>query len=133
MRLVYKLLLAKSNPVQLVGFVLANIVGVVIILFGTRAFRDVNSFFQHPDGVISNQYVVITHGKVQLGASNDFTQQEIDDLKAFPGTDSVGMFRTCSFKVNADLGDLGISVTTAMFIGTRSFPRRWRLHRVPPT
>ena len=116
MRLVYKLLLAKSNPVQLVGFVLANIVGVVIILFGTRAFRDVNSFFQHPDGVISNSYVVITHGKVQFGGENYFTEQEINDLKAFPGTDSVGMFRTCSFKVNADLGDLGISVTTAMFI-----------------
>lgn len=116
MKLVYKLLLAKSNPVQLIGFVLANIVGVVIILFGTRAYRDVNSFFQHPDGVISNNYVVITHGKVTLGGENYFTEEEIDDLKSFPGTDSVGFFRTCSFKVNADLGDLGIAVTTAMFI-----------------
>jgi len=116
MKLIYKLLLAKSNPLQLIGFMLANVIGVAIILFGVRAFRDVESFFSHPDGVISNSYVVITHGRVQLGGENYFTEQEINELKAFPGTDSVGFFRTASFKVNADLADLGVYVTTAMFI-----------------
>lgn len=49
MRLVYKLLLAKSNPVQLIGFVLANIVGVFILLFGIRAYSDVSATFQDPE------------------------------------------------------------------------------------
>ena len=121
MKLIYKLLLAKSNPLQLIGFMLANVIGVAIILFGVRAFRDVESFFNHPDGVISNSYVVITHGVVKVGADGDerknfFSEAEIAELMSFPGTDTVGRFRTCSFKVNADLGDLGIPVTTAMFI-----------------
>ena len=119
-KLIYKLLLAKSNPLQLIGFMLANVVGVAIILFGVRAFRDVEAFFSHPDGVISNSYVVITHGVVKVGGvsegKNSFSEAEIAELMAFPGTDTVGRFRTCSFKVNADLGDLGIPVTTAMFI-----------------
>ena len=113
--LLYKLLLAKLSPVQLSGFVIANIVGAVIILFGVRAYRDVTATFQDPEGAIANNYLVITPG-ISGFAGNCFSEEQIAQLKAQPGIDSVGAFRTCSFKVNASLEDLGIPVSTAMFI-----------------
>jgi len=113
--LLYKLLLAKLSPVQLSGFVLANIVGAVIILFGVRAYRDVTATFQDPEGAIANNYLVITPGISGFGG-NVFTPEEIAQLQAQPGVDSIGAFRTCTFKVNASLEDLGIPVSTAMFI-----------------
>lgn len=115
MKLLYKLLLSKLSPVQFIGFVLANIVGAVIILFGIRAFRDVTATFQDPDGAIANNYLVVTPG-VNLLGDNTFSPEQIEEIRRYPGVDTVGTFRTASFKVNADLGDLGIPVTTAMFI-----------------
>ena len=101
-KLLYKLLLARLSPVQFLGFVLANIVGAVIILFGIRAYCDVSATFSDPEGAIANNYLVITPGIHGFGG-NSFSQEQLDELRAFPGVDSIGVFSTCTFKVNASL------------------------------
>ena len=116
MRLVYKLLLAKSNPVQLIGFVLANIVGVFILLFGIRAYSDVSATFQDPEGAIANNYLVISRGPVVTGQDNRFTAEELREISQCEGVESIGGFRTANFDLNIDLSALGVNFSSAFFL-----------------
>ena len=109
------------------GFVLANIVGVSIMLFGLRAYRDVGAVFSDPGGAIAGNHIVISPSvsgsRAARAASGvagarraGFSEDEIEALGSHGGVERLGRFRSCDFEVTGSLSILGYSISTLMFV-----------------
>ena len=86
MRLLWKLLRCHLSMAQTVGFTLAGLVGMAIVLTALQAYRDVLPVFDRPDSFMRGDYLVLSK---QVGAlqaiglgSSDFTAEELADLDA---------------------------------------------------
>lgn len=98
MKLIWKLLRQHLSLSQGVGFFLANLLGMYIILLGVQFYSDIQMLIEG-DGVLSNkEYVVITKQ-----GSSYFTKNEIRDLGEQHFVESVGAFTASLFEVTASL------------------------------
>ena len=86
MTLLWKLLRSHLSVAQTVGFALAGVVGMTIVLTSVQAYRDVMPVFDAPDSFMRGDYLVLSK---QVGAlqaiglgSSDFTAEELADLDA---------------------------------------------------
>lgn len=120
MNLIWKLLRQHISIAQLLGFVLANLCGVFIILLGLQFYRDIAPVFK--DNTLNKkEYLILskpvsTLGSV-LGGKSGFSQKEIDNLKMQGFTKSVGPFKSSQFQVVGGIGaeQFGVSMATEMF------------------
>ena len=105
MRLLFKLLKQNVSITQILGFVIVNLIGGVIVLFGVQAFKDFNTLEQSEEQLLSKSSIVITKSVSALntasGVARTFSDSEIEELKKFASVASVGEFRTSNFKVKA--------------------------------
>ena len=119
--LVWKLLRRHISIGQLTGFFLANLFGMMIVLLSVQFYRDVLPVFTQGDSFMKKDYIIATKKISTLGnftgKSNNFSKEEIKELKAQPFTKSVGAFTPSLFKVSAGLGmqEAGIHLSTEMF------------------
>ena len=97
MRLLWKLLRCHLSMAQTVGFTLAGLVGMAIVLTALQAYRDVLPVFDRPDSFMRGDYLVLSK---QVGAlqaiglgSSDFTAEELADLRAQPFVREAGASR----------------------------------------
>lgn len=111
MELLFKLLRQNISAVQLIGFVLVNLVGGIIFLMGFQAYRDFDSLSHLEEKLLSSSYIVITKPvsalstvSTALGGRQAFSRVEIDELNALSSVSSVGEFRTSFFEVTALVG-----------------------------
>lgn len=65
MRLLWKLLRCHLSMAQTVGFTLAGLVGMAIVLTALQAYRDVLPVFDRPDSFMRGDYLVLSK---QVGA-----------------------------------------------------------------
>lgn len=84
MTLLWKLLRSHLSVAQTVGFALAGVVGMTIVLTSVQAYRDVMPVFDAPDSFMRGDYLVLSKrvGALQtigLGSS-DFTPGELEEL-----------------------------------------------------
>lgn len=120
-RLVWKLLRRHISIGQLTGFFLANLFGMMIVLLSVQFYRDVLPVFTQGDSFMKKDYIIATKKISTLGnftgKSNNFSKEEIKELKAQPFTKSVGAFTPSLFKISAGLGmqEAGIHLSTEMF------------------
>lgn len=121
MRLVWKLLRKHVSVWQLVGFFLANLCGMVIVLLSVQFYQDVLPVFTAEDGFMKKEYLIVSKKVSTLGAmvgkSATFSEQEITEMQEQPFAKGVGAFTSSRFKVSAGLGmeNTGLSMSTAMF------------------
>ena len=119
--MVLKILKHKISKNQLLGFTLANFVGLSIILLGIQIYSDMNPILSSKDSFIQDEYIILTKGVSSLttltGNSPSFTEQEITKLKEQSFVKSVGEFQASNFNVRADIGFVGkqFGITTDMF------------------
>lgn len=128
MRLIWKLLRRHISIGQLAGFFLANLVGMVIILCGIQLYRDIEPTLSGKDGLIGNDYIIVSKPVKQLGSlmgknTAQFTAKEIEDIAAQPFAESVGEFKSSQYGVYARLDTGSKSVSTDMFF--ESVPDRY--------
>lgn len=120
--LYYKLLLRGINARQMVGFCLANLLGMTIVLTAVQFWQDVKPMFEGSDSFLRpGQMVLSKHiddSKLVSSGNNAFTQSEIDDLRAQPFTEDLAVFTPSRFSVYAVIGlqDLGMRMSTDMFL-----------------
>lgn len=60
MRLLWKLLRCHLSMAQTVGFTLAGLVGMAIVLTALQAYRDVLPVFDRPDSFMRGDYLVLS-------------------------------------------------------------------------
>ena len=105
MKLLFKLLKQNVSITQILGFVVVNLIGGVIVLFGVQAYKDFKTLESSEEQLLSKSSIVITKSvsavNTASGKARTFSQKEIDELKDFASVASVGEFRTSNFGVTA--------------------------------
>jgi hypothetical protein len=84
MKLIWKLLRQHISMGQLSGFFLANLLGMVIILFAVQFYKDALPVFTHGDSFMKKEHIVVTK-KISApagsfaGKGNTLSQDEIKE------------------------------------------------------
>lgn len=116
MNLIRKLLKSNLSKGQILGYAVANIVGLSVILTGILFFCDARHQLDQEDEFFSNDYVVISRPVAGLGGEPlGFDSQDIEELRAQKWTKKVGAFTTSRFAVKGSIGMGGRSMSTYLF------------------
>lgn len=114
MRLVWKLLRQHISIPQFVGFFLANLFGMFIILLGYQFYRDVMPVFTAEDGFMKSDYLILNKkigaGDAISGRTHLFSNDEIDDLASQSFVRKLGRFTSAGYKMDASMGINGVKV-----------------------
>lgn len=105
---------------QLIGYSVANLVGLSIILTALQFYRDVNSVWQREDSFINRDYMILSHEVTGLGtlvgnAKSSFSKEDIRRLEQQPWVRRVGEFTASAFNVSATVEMGGQGMSTALF------------------
>ncbi|WP_195498658.1 ABC transporter permease [Alistipes timonensis] len=127
MRLLWKLLRCHLSMAQLVGFSLAGLVGMTVVLGALQAYRDIRPIVDRPDSFLRGDYLVLSKRVNALNTlglgSSDFTPGELDDLRAQPFVREVGVLTSADYRITGSVGMGGINLLTYLFF--ESVPDRF--------
>lgn len=121
MKLVWKLLRENISKAQLIGFSIANLIGLIIVLLAIQFYLDISPVFTEKDKLFKRDYVTVSK---QVGLitgltakSNGFNREEIEDLKKQPFVKDVGAFTPSQYSVFAGFNNqnMGVGFNTEMF------------------
>lgn len=101
---------------QLLGFSIANLIGLTVILCGILFYIDSHNHRKTGDKYFSDDYIVVS--KEVKGLNLDpvaFTEEEIRDLGAQPWVKKLGRFTSADFRVNASINMGGKGMSTYLF------------------
>ncbi len=119
MNLVWKLLRQHISIPQFVGFFLANLCGMFIVLLGFQFYNDVLPVFTSEDSFMKADYLIVSKkvGTAHMlsGRSHDFSNSEIDELEQQPFVSKIGKFTPTNYEVDASLGISGIRLLNTDF------------------
>lgn len=117
--MIWKLLKQHINPSQLLGFSLANVCGMVIVLLAIQFYRDVLPAFTQGDSFLKGDYVIVSKKISTLGTlvgkQTTFSTRDIEEIEEQPFVKRVGSFLPSQFKVMAGMGLQGVTVSTDLF------------------
>ncbi|MBR1803445.1 MAG: ABC transporter permease [Muribaculaceae bacterium] len=119
--LLWKLLRKHISPAQLIGFSIANLVGLTIVILAVQFYRDVKPVFSDEESFIRKDYLVITRSVTGVGAmmggTSEFDEAAIADIEAQPWCRKVGRFMNSEFSIYATvgLGDSGRAMRSQFF------------------
>ncbi len=113
MRNLWRLLFRHTSVAQLVGFVFANFLGMVILLVGVQFYSDSNSLLSSDENFFKPEFIVISKtidaSDFNSSDKSKFTEAEIADLAAQPFVKNIGNFTPAVFKINGRIDMVGIS------------------------
>lgn len=108
MNLIWKLLRKHISASQLIGFSIANLVGLTIVILAVQFYEDVKPVFNDEESFISKDYLVITKNVTGVGAmlgnAGEFSEADITDIESQPWCRKVGRFANSEFAVYATMG-----------------------------
>ena len=119
MTLLWKLLRSHLSVAQTLGFALAGLVGMTVVLTALQAYRDVLPVFEGPDSFAEGDYLVLSKrvGTLQaIGIGNsDFTPEELEELRTQPFVREVGVFTPADYRVKGSVSAGGVGFSTYLF------------------
>ncbi|MBQ7471715.1 MAG: ABC transporter permease, partial [Prevotella sp.] len=114
MRLVWKLLRQHISIPQFLGFFLANLFGMFIVLLGYQFYCDVMPVFTAEDGFMKADYLIVNKkigaGDAISGRTHLFSSDEMDELSAQPFVKRLGWFTSAEYKIDASMGINGTKI-----------------------
>ena len=118
--IIWKLLRQHISKGQLIGFAIANLIGLTIVLLAVQFYRDVRPIFNDEESFISKDYLIITRAVTGAGAimgnNGEFSDSDISDLEHQGWCRKVGCFLNSDFAIDAQLGvGTGHSMHTQFF------------------
>lgn len=117
--IVWRLLRHNISVGQLVGYGLANLLGLAIVLTAVQFYRDVTGVWNSDDSFISRDYLIISKRVEGLANFNPsattFSREEIAELEEQPWLRRLAAFDAANFNVSASLDFWGRGMSTAMF------------------
>ena len=106
--LMWKLLRKHISTSQLIGFSIANLIGLTIVILAVQFYNDVLPIFNDEESFIRKDYVIITRNITSAGAimgtSAEFSDEDIADIEQQPWCRKVGRFTSSKFSVVASIG-----------------------------
>lgn len=121
--MIWKLLRKNISVGQILGYALANLIGLAIVLSAIRFHGDVSTAINGSDeskSLIPEDYIVISKPVSMfntLGAtSSGFSDSEIDNIKELPWVRDVGAFSAADFNVSASIDFSGKGMSTFLFM-----------------
>lgn len=106
--LMWKLLRKHISTSQLIGFSIANLIGLTIVILAVQFYNDVLPIFNDEESFIRKDYVIITRNISSAGAimgtSAEFSDDDIADIERQPWCRKVGRFTSSKFSVVASIG-----------------------------
>ena len=121
MKLVWKLLRQHISLPQLAGFFFANLFGMMIVALSVQFYKDIAPIFTEGDSFIKKDFIIVTKKISTLGsitgASNSFSEDDINEVKSQSYARNVGSFMPSQFSVTAGFGmqDSDFHMATEMF------------------
>ncbi|MCD8266364.1 MAG: ABC transporter permease [Prevotellaceae bacterium] len=114
---VWSLLSRNLSKGQLIGYAVANVVGLTVVLIGVLFFCDSRNDTSGEDEFFSTDYVVLSKKVEGVGFTPvSFSEQEIDDLSEQPWVRKTGRFTASQFAVNGSLSMGGKGLSSYMFL-----------------
>ena len=114
MELVWKLLRQHISIPQFAGFAFANLLGMLIVLFGFQFYYDVLPVFTQQDSFMKADYLIMSKkigvGSTISGRTHTFSGSEIDDLSSQKFVTKIGKFTSTEYKVDASMGVNGVNI-----------------------
>lgn len=117
--IVWRLLRRNVSVSQIVGYALANLVGLSIVLTAIQFYNDINQVWEEEDSFFSKDYLIISKrvsGVNTLFGNTAFSERDIEDIKSQPWTRKVGKFTAAAFDVRASINLGGHGVSSALFL-----------------
>ena len=106
--IIWKLLRQHISKGQLIGFAVANLIGLTIVLLAVQFYRDVRPVFNDEESFISKDYLIITRAVTgagaMMGSNGEFSDADIQDLTDQPWCRQVGKFINSDYAIDAKLG-----------------------------
>ncbi|MFI3316412.1 MAG: ABC transporter permease [Rikenellaceae bacterium] len=107
MKLLWKLLREHVSVSQLLGFLLSNLIGMVIVLLSLQIYCDLQPLLSRGDSFMKSDYLIVSKqvssvGSL-LGKNHTFSQQEIHDIENQKFTSKIGQFTTSQFDIYVSL------------------------------
>ncbi|MBQ6166905.1 MAG: ABC transporter permease [Muribaculaceae bacterium] len=106
--IIWKLLRQHISKGQLIGFAIANLIGLTIVLLAVQFYRDVRPVFNDEESFISKDYLIITRAVTgagaMMGSNGEFSDEDINDIVSQPWCRQVGRFINSDFAIDARLG-----------------------------
>ena len=119
MNIIQRLLRKNLSMAQLVGFTLANFIGLLIVLLGLQFYTDVRSIWQDEDSFMKKDYLVINKrvsgSGLLTGERASFSADEIADIERQSWVRKVGRFSSADYRLSASIEQAGRSMSTYMF------------------
>lgn len=114
--IVWRLLRRNISAGQIIGFALANLVGLVIVLTALQFYRDVTAVISSDDHLLTSDYIIISQ-RVEPGTfkTDGFSKSDIDSIAIQPWAKRIGEFTPSRFHVNGRLNMGRSSMSTYMF------------------
>ena len=114
MNLVWKLLRKHISIPQFAGFFLANLFGMLTVLLGIQFYSDIKPVFTAKDSFMKSDYVIVSK-KIGMGTTissrtHNFSTEEIEKLQSQDFIDTIGVFSSVEYKVEASLGINGQTI-----------------------
>ena len=116
-----KILFRHLSLKSLLGFTLANLLGLLIVLCGIQGYRDLRPVFSGGDSFMTGEYMVLTKKVSTLNTlakqTPAFSTKEVETLRNQAFTKSLGVFTPALFDVRATVAGeaMGARLSTAMF------------------
>jgi len=118
--LINRLLRRNISVGQIIGYAVANFVGLVIVLTAMQFYRDVTAARGADDNFLTRDYLIVSR-KVSgmgslLGATATIGASEMADIAAQPWVARMAPFTAAAFNVYASVEMGGRQLSTAMFL-----------------
>lgn len=99
MRLIWKVLRQHISISQLFGFLMANIIGLAIIVIGLQLYRDVQPLMTDKEGFMNPDFMVISKPVENVFEKPVFTAEEIADIESQDFVAKTGVFTPAKYSV----------------------------------
>ncbi len=108
--MIWKLLRQHISGLQLFGFFMANLLGMLIVLLALQFYKDIRPVFSQEDGVISSDYLIVSKRISTMGLNTPaFSERELKELGDQSFTKRIGTFTASQYKVSCSMGIEGVA------------------------
>lgn len=122
--LVSKLLRKNISSAQILGYTLANLVGLSIIMTALQFYADANSVINGEEKLVASDYIIVSKSVSPLGGGNlEFSEAEIDEIASQTWATDLAQFTSSQYNINASIDMAGRGMSTSLFF--ESVPDRF--------